>query len=48
MIHEALESGWCTTQAKGHDQEIKMAFTSMKGIFGNISLVHMYLMIVGM
>jgi hypothetical protein len=37
MIHEALESGGCITQAEGNDQELIMAFMSMKGSLGNVT-----------
>jgi hypothetical protein len=47
MICEALESGGCITQDEGHDQELIMAFMSTKGNFGNIGLLHMYLVVVG-
>jgi hypothetical protein len=45
LIHEALKSGRCITQAKGHDQELIMALMSSKGSFGNIDLFHTYLVV---
>lgn len=46
MIHKALESGGCITQAKGNDQEFVMAFMSSKDSLGNMGLFHMYLVVI--
>jgi hypothetical protein len=45
MIHEALKSGRCITQAEGHGQELIMALMSLKGILGDIDHFHTYLVI---
>jgi len=45
MTHETLKGGRCITWAKGHDQEIIMALIISKGIFVNIGMFHMYLVV---
>ena len=45
MIHEALEGGGGTTQAKGYDQKLIVALMSVKGRLGNVGLFHAYLVI---
>jgi hypothetical protein len=48
VVHETIEGEWCIVKAKGHHQELIMAFVSVKHSFGNIGLLHMNLVIVGM
>jgi hypothetical protein len=43
MIHEALESGGRSTQAKGHDKKLIVALMCSKGGLRNVFLFHMYL-----
>jgi hypothetical protein len=45
IIHEALESGGCITQVEGHGKEFIMEFMSTKCSFGNINLLHTYLVV---
>jgi hypothetical protein len=45
MIHEDLESGGITTQAKGHDQKLIVALMSSKGSLRNVFLFHMDLVV---
>jgi hypothetical protein len=40
MIHEALESVWSITQAKGHDQKLIVALMISKGSLRNGCLFH--------
>jgi hypothetical protein len=46
MIHEALESGGRITQAKGHDQELIVAFMSSNYGLRDVNLFHTYLVVV--
>jgi hypothetical protein len=48
MIHEALEGGGGTTQAKGHDQKLIVTLMSSKGSLGNVCLFHTYLVVARM
>jgi hypothetical protein len=45
MIHEALESGGRTTQAKGHEQKLITTLMSSKCSLRNVILIHMYLVV---
>jgi hypothetical protein len=45
VVHETLEGGRCIAKAKGHHQELIMAFMSEKSSFGNIYLLHVNLVI---
>jgi hypothetical protein len=47
VVHETLEGGRCITKAKGHHQELIMAFMSEKTLFWDIGLLHANLVIVG-
>ena len=48
MIHETLESGGSTIEAKGHDQELIVALMSLKCNLRNVCLFHMYLVVAKM
>jgi hypothetical protein len=45
MIHETLKSGRGITHAKRHDQELIVTLMSAKGIFGNIFIFHIDLVV---
>jgi hypothetical protein len=47
VVYETLEGGRHIAKAKGHHQELIMAFMSAKSCIGNISLLHANLVIVG-
>ena len=45
MVHEALKGGGGVIQPKGHDQKLVVALMSAKGLLGNVSLFHTYMVI---
>jgi hypothetical protein len=45
FVHETLEGGRCIAKAKGHHQELIMAFMSVKKSFRNIHFFHVNLVI---
>jgi hypothetical protein len=45
MIHEALKGGGGITKAKGHDQELIVTLMKSKGILGDVSVLHTYLVV---
>jgi hypothetical protein len=45
MIHEAMEAGGGITHVKGHDQELIVTLMSSKGILGDVSFLHTYLVV---
>lgn len=40
MVHKTLKGGWCISESKWHDYELKMPMMSLEGCFRDIRFLH--------